>query len=261
MIAQEMSYLRGKIAIVTGAASGIGRATAELLARYGAHVHLADWNADAGELAAEQIRNDGGAAVFWKVDVSKAVEVELLMNSLHQQFGKLDILVNNAAIQIMGTLTGTSEDSWDRIHNVNLKGVFLCCKYAIPLMLGQEGAAIVNVASVLGLVGDPDLTSYCAAKGGVISLTRAAALTYGPQGIRINCICPGDVETQLVTEYFDNNVEPSAFRQQVYSKYALRRIASPVEIAKSIVFLVSEAASFMTGSTLVVDGGLTVKCY
>jgi len=261
MITHEQFSLKGKIAVVTGAAAGIGRATAELLAHRGASVIVADWNAEGGEQTAEQIRNDGGLAVFRQVDVSKAAQVELLMESLRQEYGKLHILVNNAAVQILGTLTETSEESWDRIHNVNLKGVFLCCKYAIPLMVGQEGATIVNVASVLGVVADPDLAAYCAAKGGVISLTRAAALTYGPQGIRINCICPADVETQLVKEYFENNPDPAAFRQQVYSNYALKRIASPLEIAKAIAFLASEEASFMAGSALVIDGGLTVKCY
>jgi NAD(P)-dependent dehydrogenase (short-subunit alcohol dehydrogenase family) len=258
---QEIPSLLGKVAVVTGAASGIGRATATLLAQRGASVCIVDWNADGGEETAAQIRSEGGTASFQKVDVSKAAEVESLMDTLLATYGRLDILVNNAAVQILGTLTETSEESWDRIHDVNLKGVFLCCKYAIPLMIGRVGATIVNVASVLGIVADPDLTAYCAAKGGVISLTKAAALTYGPQGIRINCICPGDVETQLVKEYFDNNADPVAFRQEVYSNYALKRIASPTEVAKAIAFLASDEASFMAGSTLIVDGGLTVKCY
>ena len=261
MTTQKPTPFHGKVAIVTGAATGIGRATAMLLAEQGASVIVADRNLIEGTQTAQLIQEAGGIAHFQQVDVSLGNEVQQMMESVRQRHGKLDILINNAAVQILGTLVDTSEESWDRIHNVNLKGVFLCCKYAIPLMIGKQGAAIVNVASVLGIVADPGLTAYCAAKGGVISLTRAAALTYGPQGIRINCICPGDVETQLVKEYFESNPDPQAFRQQVYSNYALKRIAYPLEIAKSIAFLASDAASFISGSSLVIDGGLTVKCY
>jgi NAD(P)-dependent dehydrogenase (short-subunit alcohol dehydrogenase family) len=209
----------------------------------------------------EGIVKGGGEAVFCQADVSKAAQVEAMVATAVDRFGRLDTLVNNAAIQILAKLVETTEEDWDRIQSVNLKGVFLGCKYAIPAMQKAGGGAIVNIASVLGIVADPDLAAYCAAKGGVISLTRVAALTYGVDGIRVNCICPGDVETPLVEEYFNKDPDPAKLRQEIYSKYALRRIAAPTEVAKAAAFLASGQSSFMTGSALVMDGGLTIKCY
>jgi NAD(P)-dependent dehydrogenase (short-subunit alcohol dehydrogenase family) len=199
--------------------------------------------------------------VFCHSDVSIAAQVEGMVGTALDRFGRLDILVNNAAIQILSKLVETTEADWDRTHSVNLKGVFLGCKYAIPAMRKGGGGAIVNIASVLGIVADPDLAAYCAAKGGVISLTRVAALTYGVDSIRVNCICPGDVETPLVEDYFNKDPDPAKLRQEIYSKYALRRIAAPAEVAKVAAFLASAQSSFMTGSAVVMDGGLTIKCY
>ncbi|MCE5309568.1 MAG: glucose 1-dehydrogenase [Acidobacteriales bacterium] len=253
--------LNGKVAIVTGAGSGIGWAIALLFAEQGARIVVADWNASAGAETVQQIRSDGGEARFHKVDVSKAVEVEGLIQFAAGQYGRLDVIVNNAAIQILGTLTQTSEEDWDRLHSVNLKGVFLCSKYAIPEMIRGGGGSVVNVASVLGLVGDPNLAAYCAAKGGVIALTKAAAIGYGPQGVRVNCICPGDVDTPMVQEFFNRDPNPELARQTVSAHYALRRIADPREVAQTAAFLASDASSFLTGSVIVVDGGLTSKCY
>ncbi len=253
--------LSGKVAIVTGASSGIGKATAELFAEEGAKVVVVDWNRDNGETTASDICGLGREAIFCFADVSKSQDVEKMVNTALEKYGRLDILFNNAAIQVMAQLVETTEEVWDRIHSVNLKGVFLGCKYAIPALIRSGGGTIINMASILGFVGDPDLAAYCAAKGGVIALTKVAALTYGPKGVRLNCICPGDVETPLVKAYFDKDPDPDHLRQEVSSKYALRRIAAPKEIAEVAVFLASEAASFVTGSTLVVDGGLTVKCY
>ncbi|MFN7995938.1 MAG: glucose 1-dehydrogenase [Bryobacteraceae bacterium] len=253
--------LTDKVAIVTGAGSGIGKATAEYFAQQGAKVVAADWNADAVHKTVEGIVSNGHQAVASHTDVSKGAQVEAMVASTVSQFGRLDILVNNAAIQILAKLVDTREEDWDRTHSVNLKGVFLGCKYAIPAMRTGGGGAIVNIASVLGIVADPDLAAYCAAKGGVISLTRVAALTYGVDGIRVNCICPGDVETPLVEDYFNKDPDPAKLRQEIYSKYALRRIAAPVEVAKIAAFLASGQSSFMTGSAVVMDGGLTIKCY
>ena len=250
-----------KVAIVTGAGSGIGKAIALLFAEQGVRVVVADWKAPAGEETVEQIRGKGGEARFHRVDVSKAAEVEELVRFAVEQYGRLDILVNNAAIQILGTLTRTSEEDWDRLHSVNLKGVFLCSKYAIPKMIRSGGGSVVNVASVLGLVGDPDLAAYCAAKGGVIALTKAAAIGYGPRGVRVNCICPGDVDTPMVQEFFNKDSNPDQARRTVSAHYALRRIADPREVAQTAAFLASDASSFLTGSVIVVDGGLTSKCY
>jgi NAD(P)-dependent dehydrogenase (short-subunit alcohol dehydrogenase family) len=257
----DVLRLAGKVAIVTGSGSGIGRATAQLFSREGAKVTVVDRNKAAGEETVELIRAAGGDAAFSLADVSKAGDIQKAVESTVERYGKLNVLVNNAAVQVLAKLVDTSEEDWDKVHSVNLKGVFLGCKFAIPAMLQAGGGAIVNMASVLGFVGDPDLAAYCAAKGGVISLTRVAALTNGPQGIRVNCICPGDVETPLVQEYFDKDPDPAGLRESIYSKYALRRIASPQEIANAALFLASDESSFVTGSTMVVDGALTIKCY
>jgi NAD(P)-dependent dehydrogenase (short-subunit alcohol dehydrogenase family) len=256
-----MRQLEGKVAIVTGAASGIGRASARLSGEEGAKVVAADWNEQAGVAAVEEMRRDGLEATFCRTDVSQAGEVANMVGCAVETYGRLDVLFSNAAVQIMGTLTATREEDWDRIHSVNLKGVFLCSKYAIPQMVRGGGGSVVNMASALGFVGDPDLAAYCAAKGGVIALTKAAAMGYGPQGVRVNCICPGDVDTPMVTDYFNREPDPAAARNAVSRHYALRRIASPREVAQAALFLASAASSFMTGSVLVVDGGLTSKCY
>ena len=253
--------LENKVAIVTGAASGIGKAIATLFAAEGAAVIVLDRDRKGGEKTTDDLRAAGGRAIFQHADVSKAAEIEAAVNATIREYGKLNILVNDAAVQIFAKLIDTSEEAWDQIHDVNLKGVFLGCKYAIPAMIRAGGGSIVNIASILGFVGDPDLAAYCAAKGGVIALTKVAALTYGPQGIRVNCICPGDVSTPMVEQYFNIAPDPEKFRQEVFSKYALQRIATPEEIAQTALFLASDASAFITGSSVVVDGGLTIKCY
>jgi len=251
----------GKVAIVTGAASGIGRACAELLAERNASVVLADWNREAGQDAAASIQACGFQAHYCYADVSQAAHAAQVIDDTLARYGRLDVLINNAAVQILATLTGTTEEQWERMQRVNLEGVFLCSKYAIPAMLRTGGGSIVNMSSALGLVGDPDLAAYGAFKGGIIALTKAMAIGYGPQGIRVNCICPGDVNTPMVQAFFANAPDPSRFRAEITSHYALRRIAEPQEIAEAAAFLASDAASFVTGSALVVDGGLTSKCY
>jgi len=253
--------LKGKTAIVTGAGSGIGKATAGVFAREGANVVVVDWNRESGEQTAAAIRAEGYETIYCHADISNVQDVEGMVNTAVGRYGQLHVIFNNAAIQILAKLVDTTEDVWDRIQSVNLKGVFLGCKYAIPAIIRSGGGSVINMASVLGFVGDPDLAAYCAAKGGVIALTKAAALTYGPDKVRVNCICPGDVDTPLVQDYFNKDPNPDRLRQEVSSKYALRRIASPEEISRAAVFLASDASSFITGNMLVVDGGLTVKCY
>jgi NAD(P)-dependent dehydrogenase (short-subunit alcohol dehydrogenase family) len=253
--------LSNKTAIITGGGSGIGRAIAHLFSDEGANVVIVDWNRASGQSVADELRSQGRPVSFFNADVSKAKEIQEAVATAVTQYGRLDILVNDAAIQVLAELVETSEEDWDRVHSVNLKGVFLGCKYGIPALIKSGGGAVVNIASILGFVGDPTLAAYCAAKGGVIALTKVAALTYGPQRVRVNCICPGDVGTPMVEEYLNSSKNPAQLRQEVYSKYALRRIADPTEIARAALFLASNDSTFMTGSTLVVDGGLTVKCY
>jgi len=256
-----MRQLEEKVAIVTGAGSGIGRATAMLCAEQGARVVAVDWNRDTAGETARSIREKGLEAIPCHADVSLAADAQRMVGAALETWGRLNILVNNAAVQVLGRLTETSEQDWDRIHSVNLKGVFLGCKYAIPAMIQGGGGSIVNMGSILGFVGDPDLAAYCAAKGGVIALTKAAAISYGPDNVRVNCICPGDVDTPMVQDYFDKDPDPARARAAVSSHYALRRIATPREVAQTAVFLASDAASFITGSVIVTDGGLTSRCY
>lgn len=253
--------LSGKVAIVTGAGSGIGRASAMLFAEEGARVVVVDWNKNAGAETLATIHKNGHTAVLCYADVSKVEDVEKMVNTAITEYGKLDVLVNNAAVQIMAKLADTKEEDWDRMHSVNLRGVFLGCKYAIPAMIRSGGGSIVNMSSALGFVGDPDLAAYGAAKGGVIALTKAGAIAYGPDKVRVNCICPGDVNTPLLQDFFDSFPDPERMRQEVYIKYALRRFAEPREIAQLAAFLASDESSFVTGSVLVIDGGLTSRCY
>ena len=176
--------------------------------------------------------------------------------------GRLDVIVNNAAIQVAGPLHETTEADWDRVHQVNLKGVFFGCKHAVIAMRKDgHGGSIVNVASILGIVGDPLLPAYGAAKGGVLALTRSIATGYGPEGIRANAICPGDIDTPMVQAYFDESPDPAQARAAVEHEYPLRRIASPDEIGGVVAFLASDTSSFVNGHALVADGGLLADCY
>ncbi len=253
--------LSGKVAVITGAGSGIGRACAEVFAEQGAAIVAVDWNREGGESTAALIRGRGFEADYCYADVSREADVEAMVAATVARYGKLHVLVNNAAVQVLATLTNTTQEAWQRMQSVNLQGVFLCSKHAIPEMIRAGGGSIVNMSSALGLVGDPDLAAYGAFKGGIIAMTKAAAIGYGPQGVRMNCICPGDVNTPMVEEFFNKAPDPEAFRREVASHYALRRIAEPREIAQVAAFLASDASSFVTGAALVVDGGLTSKCY
>ena len=253
--------LSSKVAVITGAGSGIGKATAQLFAQEGARIMLVDRNRETGEQAAEDIRQQGADATFCYADVSRDLDVQAMVDSTLDRYGRLDVLMNNAAVLIFAKLVETTNEVWDQIQSVNLKGVFLGCKHAIPAMIRNGGGSIINTASVLGFVADVDLAAYCAAKGGVIALTKVAALTYGPDKVRVNCICPGDVNTLMVQQYFDRSPNPELLRREIYSKYALGRIASPREVAQAALFLASDESSFVTGSQIVIDGGLTIKCY
>jgi NAD(P)-dependent dehydrogenase (short-subunit alcohol dehydrogenase family) len=240
---------------VTGVGSGLGRAIAREYAAEGAQVLGCDVVDAAGAATME------GIGAYLHADVSKEADVEALVAAALERFGRLDVMVNNAAIQIEEELAETTEEQLDRILAVNLKGVFFGCKHAVRAMRPQGGGVIVNVASILGLVADGILAAYCAAKGGVLGITRATAVQYGPSGIRCNAICPGDIDTPLVQAYFDTADDPAALRAQVSAEYPLGRIADPQEIARAAVFLGSTDSSFMTGQPLVVDGGLLATCY
>ncbi|MBV9604511.1 MAG: SDR family oxidoreductase [Solirubrobacterales bacterium] len=247
--------LEGRSAVVTGVGSGLGREIARELAGEGARVLGCDVNDQGG---AETMR---GIGEYRHADVSREPDVEALIADAVQRFGGLDVMVNNAAIQIEEELAETTEEQLDRILGVNLKGVFFGCKHAVRVMRPAGGGSIVNIASILALVADGILAAYCAAKGGVLGITRATAVRYGPDGIRCNAVCPGDIDTPLVAAYFETAEDPAALRAEVEREYPLRRIAQPREIARAVVFLASEDSSFMSGQPLVLDGGLLANCY
>lgn len=253
--------LANKVAIITGAGSGIGRASALRFAQEGAKVVVVDWHGDAAQSTVDQIAAQGGQAIAVRADVSQETDMAQMVETTLGTYGRIDILFNNAAIQVFGVIPDTAPEDWHKVMDVNLKGVYLGCKYAIPPMIAQGGGSILTTSSALGLVGDPVLPAYGATKGAIIAMTKAMAQAHGPQGIRVNCICPGDVATPLVMEYFDQQPDPTAARAQVAAHYALRRIAEPAEIAQVALFLASDESSFITGAALVVDGGLTSRCY
>jgi NAD(P)-dependent dehydrogenase (short-subunit alcohol dehydrogenase family) len=248
--------LQRKVAIVTGSGSGIGRAIAARFAAEGAAVLGVDWNRSLGESAASEIAGEGGTIAFHAADVSDEDAVKGVIAACVERFGGLDILVNNAAVQHEVLLHETTLEQWRRMIDVNLGGVFLGCKHAIPVMCARGTGVIINMSSVLGLAGDPKLVAYGATKGGILAMTQAIAVAYGRQGIRATCICPGDVDTPLNQTYFNSFPDPAAVRKAIEEHYPLGRMATPAEIAGVAVFLASDDAAFMTGSHVLVDGGL-----
>src|SRR4051794_37433558 len=202
-----------------------------------------------------------GRGFYRHGDVSRQADVEAIVDEAVERFGRLDVMVNNAAIQIEQTLLETTEETLDRILDVNLKGVFYGCRQAVRVMRASGGGSIVNIGSILSVTGDGILAAYCAAKGGVLGVTRATAVEYGRDGIRCNAVCPGDVDTPIVKAYFEASPDPVARRAEVEAEYPLGRIAQPAEIGRTVAFLASDDASFISGQPIVVDGGLLADCY
>ncbi len=249
--------LRDKTALITGGASGIGRAIARLFAREGAAVLIVDRNEAAGSAVAREISDDGGRALFEAADVTCADDCARSVRRAVSDLGGLHILINNAGIIRRATVVDLPVEDWDLVMNVNLKAIFLMCREAIPVMAGGGGGAIVNTASGWGLVGGPRAVAYCASKGGVVQMTRAMAIDHGPQRIRVNCICPGDTDTPLLAEEGRQLGAPADRFLQEAADRPLGRVGRPEEIARAALFLASDDSSFMTGSALVVDGGGT----
>jgi NAD(P)-dependent dehydrogenase (short-subunit alcohol dehydrogenase family) len=250
--------LGGKVAIVTGAGSGIGCATANLFAKEGARVVVADIESSLGRETVEEISKNGGTAVQVVADVSNAEEVRAMIKTCIISFGKLDVLFNNAGIEgPRGSFWKMKEDDWSHVIDVNLKGVFLGCKYAIPHLMKTKGS-IINTASELGLVGSTSRPAYSASKGGIIALTRSLALQCAPYGIRVNCICPGATETPLLVRFIGEKHKKRGL-MELAREIPLRRLGKPMDIAYAALYLASEESSFVTGSILVVDGGSTAQ--
>lgn len=249
-----MERLKDKVAAVTGAGSGIGREIALIFAREGAIVVVADCAAEAGEETVRQVRESGGEAIFIKADVSQAGDAERMVRQTIEKYGRLDILCNNAGI--LGEVVSVgeaSEENWDRVIAVNLKSVFLCSRYAVREMLKSGGGVIINSASIVGFVGLPGNTAYSASKGGVIQFTRTMALEYAASNIRVNCICAGWIDTPM-----NENLEAGVIRWTV-RETPMGRLGKPEEVAKAALYLASDESSFVTGTTLVVDGGWLAK--
>ncbi|MBW4607432.1 MAG: SDR family oxidoreductase [Hassallia sp. WJT32-NPBG1] len=255
MTTNENGKYTGKVAFVTGAANGIGRATALAFAREGAAVVVADVSEQGNQETARMIARLGGRAIAIKCNVTQALDVKAALSKTIETFGRLDFAFNNAGVEQKNTATAEIEESeWDRIVNINLRGVFLCMKYEIPLLL-KQGGAIVNTSSGAGVIGIKGGAAYTAAKHGLIGLTKSAALDYASQNIRINAVCPGYIDTSMMDRFTGGTPEG---REQVISEEPIGRMGQPEEIANAVVWLCSDASSFVVGHALVVDGGQTV---
>ena len=241
--------LKNKVAIITGAGSGIGKAMALLFAKEGASVVIAT-RSDDGLKVENEIKKKGGSALFVKTDVSDASSVHSMVNQVIKKFKRIDILVNNAGIMPGGTVETTSEQTWDDVMSINLKGIFLCSKFAIPHLRKTKNASIINIASEWGLSGGQNVVAYCASKGGVVNMTRAMALDHARVGIRVNCIAPGPIKTKMLTGFFDNDA-----LKYIAGMVPLGRLGNPEEVANVALFLASVESSFVTGSVYSVDGG------
>jgi len=250
--------LEGKVALVTGGSSGIGRASSLAFAREGARVVVSDVNVEGGEETVSKIKEAAGVAIFVHADVSKVADVEILIKKTVETYGRLDCAHNNAGIGgEVGALTHEyPEESWERLISINLKGVWLCMKFEIPAMLRQGGGAIVNTSSIWGLVGAPGASAYVASKHGVAGLTKAAALEYAQQGIRINAVNPGAIRTPMTDRFLAASPENEPL---LTALHPIGRIGMPEEVAEAVLWLCSDGASFVIGQNLTVDGGYTTQ--
>jgi NAD(P)-dependent dehydrogenase (short-subunit alcohol dehydrogenase family) len=252
--------LKDKVAIITGAGSGQGRAAAVMFAKEGAKILAADWVAEPGEETVAMIRHLGASAAFVKADVSDSADVRNLIGKVTERYGRLDVLYNNAGVGFssplsMGDVLSTPEEDWDRVIAINLKSMFLTCKYGIPEMIKSGGGSIINTASIAALIGSESAHAYTASKGGMIALTRALAVEFGPKNIRVNAICPGAIDTPMLAPV----VDPIRKSGGTFMTSPIRRLGTPEDIAYCALYLASDESSFVTGATFVVDGGFIAQ--
>lgn len=250
-----MFELTGKTALVTGAASGIGLAIATAFAKSGATVYLTDINKEEGEKATQALQEAGHSAHFILLNVTEMDQCESAIQLVIQQSNKLDILVNNAGIGGVGTAIETEADDFDRMYQVNVRGVFNLCKAALPSMIMNKNGSIINMASIGGIVGIVDRLAYCTTKFAVVGMTKSMALDHAKQGVRVNAICPGRVETPFVKQRISEYPDPEQAYRDMSATQPMGRMAQPEEVASVALFLASDASSFVTGSSQLVDGG------
>lgn len=252
----------GKAGVVTGASRGLGREVLLALCLEGASVVAVARDAEAGRRAAEEATAAGGRAVFLTGDVRREEDVSGAIEHCNTELGGLDFVVNNAGILGEGRLHETTNEQWDDLVATHLTGTFWGCKHAVNAMRESgHGGSIVNIGSILSFTGDGYLAAYTAMKSGVLGLTKAIAIDYAPEGVRCNCVCPGDMETPMIEQYFEGTDDPDAARTEMEGAYPGKRIAHPSEVAAAVVFLVSDESSFVNGAPILVDGGLTAKTY
>jgi NAD(P)-dependent dehydrogenase (short-subunit alcohol dehydrogenase family) len=253
--------LEKQVAIITGAGSGIGRATAELFAREGARVVVADLNKGDADQTAKRINDSQGESFARQVDVADPTQVQALVEETISRYGKIDILHNNAGMIVVKFLEDMDESEWDRLMGVNLKSIFLAVKYAIGYMKRQKSGCIINTASTGSFLGQYMTPAYIASKGGVLMLTKTLALDYAQYNIRVNCICPGAVDTQMLRQHFSNSESPKLAAEREMALIPIKRFLDPSEIAAGALYLASEAARGITGTALSIDGGSLAGFY
>lgn len=253
--------LTGKAGLVTGAAAGLGRAVLLAACAQGAKLVALDRDEAALEQTVAEVTARGGEATAFVGDVTSEADVTGAIQRCIDSYGTFNVLDNNAGIALERRLHETSESDWDTIMSVNLKGAFLGCKHGVLAMREHGGGSIVNTGSIVSIVGDPNLPAYATTKTGLLGLTRVVAVDYAQDGIRCNIVCPGDMLTPMLQRTFDLAPDPGEAQRAMEAAYPVKRIADPAEIGQAVVFLFSDESSFMTGSQMVLDGGLTVKCY
>lgn len=249
--------LKDKVAIITGSSKGIGEGIARVFSREGAKVVVVCRSEDDGKKIAIELGSSEGKSIFVKTDVTKKEDIQNMINTTIRTFGKLDILVNNAGYHISKNVEETSEEEWEFIINTNLRSTFLCSKYTIPYLRKTKGC-IINISSMVGLVGQPNAGAYSATKGGQIAMSKGMAIDFAKDGIRVNVICPGWIETPLVEDWFSQQKDPAASRKYIFGQHPVGRIGTIEECGYAALYLASDEAGFVTGITLNIDGGVTL---